>query len=184
MSKSQNKQDMWDVVAKKLSRLRFNGKALTDSIENQTKRKTLSKLSMIGFNGTGLFFHRRGDRLKIPRYQNTYRLEPFKVFSPRTVDKLIHDVMETKLSSVVSYQPKQASKLCKDIAADVLEAVNKKDYDRCKLVTQVYVVQRFQQSIYAAFQCLWDAEHDNYSYYVFENNHIYAWCCVFALYYD
>jgi len=33
--------------------------------QNQTKRKTLSKLSMIGFNGAGVLFHKRGDRLKV-----------------------------------------------------------------------------------------------------------------------
>lgn len=33
--------------------------------QNQTKRKTLSKLSMIGFNGAGILFHRRADRLKV-----------------------------------------------------------------------------------------------------------------------
>lgn len=34
-------------------------------IQSQTKRKTLSKLSMIGFNGAGILFHKRGDRLKV-----------------------------------------------------------------------------------------------------------------------
>lgn len=55
---------------------------------------------------------------------------------------------------------------------------------RYKIVTQVYIIQRFQQSMHAAFQCFWDVERDNYSYHVFENNHIYAWCCVFGVYYD
>ncbi|KOX69731.1 Tctex1 domain-containing protein 1, partial [Melipona quadrifasciata] len=55
---------------------------------------------------------------------------------------------------------------------------------RYKLVVQVTIVQRFDQSVHGAFQCLWDVERDNYSYYVFENNHIHAWCCVFGLYYD
>ncbi|KAG5343878.1 TC1D1 protein, partial [Acromyrmex heyeri] len=150
----------------------------------QSKKKTLSKLSVIGFNGAGIpLFHKR-DRLKIPRYQNTYRLESYKAFHAVAVDQIIRDVMEIKLSTITSYQPDQTSKLCLEIASDVLKAVYKKDYDRYKIVTQVYIIQRFQQSMNTAFQCLWDVERDNYSYHVFENNHIYAWCCVFGIYYD
>ncbi|XP_018351750.1 PREDICTED: tctex1 domain-containing protein 2-like isoform X1 [Trachymyrmex septentrionalis] len=186
MSKPQNKQDapmtgskskLWQTLIQKSS-----VKMPTD-LESQTRRKTLSKLSMIGSNGAGIF-HKRGDRLKIPRYQNTYRLEPFRAFHAVTVDKIVRDVMEIKLSAITSYQPDQTSKLCLEIASDVLKAVCKKDYDRYKIVTQVYIIQRFQQSMQTAFQCLWDVERDNYSYHVFENSHIYAWCCVFGLYYD
>ncbi|RLU23942.1 hypothetical protein DMN91_004150 [Ooceraea biroi] len=144
----------------------------------------LSKISMLGLDGSPVFFHRRGERLKVPRYQNTFRLEPFKAFHAAAVDKIIRDVMESKLSAITSYQPDQTSKLCLEIANDVLKAVGKRDYDRCKVVTQVYIIQRFEQSIHAAFQCFWDVERDNYSYHVFENNYIYAWCCVFGIYYD
>ncbi|XP_039303576.1 dynein light chain Tctex-type protein 2B [Solenopsis invicta] len=187
MSKHQGKQDasmigskskLWQSLIQRLSI-----RAPIDT-ESQIKRKTLSKLSMIGFNGAGILFYRRGDRLKIPRYQNTFRLEPFRAFHAATVDKIVRDVMEIKLSAITSYQPDQTSKLCLEIASDVLKAVGKKDYDRYKIVTQVYIIQRFQQSIHAAFQCLWDVERDNYSYHVLENNHIYAWCCVFGVYYD
>ncbi|XP_012054101.1 PREDICTED: uncharacterized protein LOC105617138 [Atta cephalotes] len=132
MSKYQNKQDasvpvpknkLWQIMVQKL-----NVKMPTD-LENQTKRKTLSKLSMIGFNGAGTLFHKR-DRLKISKYQNTYRLEPFRAFHAVAVDKIIRDVMEIKLSAITSYQPDQTSKLCLEIASDVLKAVCKKDYDR------------------------------------------------------
>ncbi|EGI66366.1 hypothetical protein G5I_05175 [Acromyrmex echinatior] len=68
--------------------------------------------------------------LEIPRYQNTYRLESYKAFHAVAVDKIIRDVMEIKLSTITSYQPDQTSKLCLEIAGDVLKAVYKKDYDR------------------------------------------------------
>ncbi|KAL0100668.1 hypothetical protein PUN28_019219 [Cardiocondyla obscurior] len=100
---------------------------------------------MIGFNGAGILFRRRADRLKILR-----------------------DVIEIKLSMVTSYHSNQTSRFCLEIVIDVLKAIGKKTYD----------------SLHAAFQYLWDAERDNYSYHVFENNHIYAWCCVFGVYYD
>ncbi|XP_011151687.1 tctex1 domain-containing protein 1 [Harpegnathos saltator] len=140
---------------------------------------------MIGINGgLTMLFHRRGDRLKIPRYQNTFRLLPFKAFHALTVDKIVRGVMERKLSAITSYEPDQASKLCLEIAADVLKTVVKKDYDRCKLAVQVSIVQRCRQSICAAFQCLWDVERDNYSCHVLESDHVHAWCCVFGIYYD
>ncbi|XP_070528280.1 dynein light chain Tctex-type 5 [Cardiocondyla obscurior] len=104
--------------------------------------------------------------------------------SYHTVDKILRDVIEIKLSMVTSYHSNQTSRFCLEIVIDVLKAIGKKTYDRYKIVTQVHIIQRDQQSLHAAFQYLWDAERDNYSYHVFENNHIYAWCCVFGVYYD
>ncbi|XP_060817383.1 dynein light chain Tctex-type protein 2B-like [Bombus pascuorum] len=121
---------------------------------------------------------------EVPRYQNTYRLSSFNPFDVEVVDKLVMETMESKLSPVTAYHPNHMAKLCLEIGSDLQNALCKKDYDRYKLVTQVTIVQRLDQSVHAAFQSLWDAERDNYSYYVFENNHIYAWCCVFGLYYE
>ncbi|XP_032673372.1 tctex1 domain-containing protein 2-like [Odontomachus brunneus] len=186
MSKVQGKQDWSEPISKgrfsaAVPSARFSYRSQANNAE---KRKTLSKFSMIGINGGPMLFHRRGDRLKIPKYQNTFRLLPFKAFHALAVDKIVRDVMETKLLAIRSYEPDQASKLCLEIAADVLKAVGKKDYDRCKVVVQVNIIQRCRQSICAAFQCLWDVERDNYSYHVLENDHVHAWCCVFGIYYD
>ncbi|XP_076676825.1 dynein light chain Tctex-type 5 [Andrena cerasifolii] len=141
-------------------------------------------MSMLGSIGSRVFFHRRGDRLKIPKYQNTYRLESFRGFDAQQVDKIVENVMENKLSTVTSYHPKESAKLCTEIGSDLQRAISKKDYDRYKIVAQVSIIQRLDQSIHGSFQCLWDVERDNYSYYVFENNHIYAWCCVYGIYYE
>lgn len=46
--------------------------------------------------------------------------------------------METKLLAIRSYEPDQASKLCLEIAADVLKAVGKKDYDRYWKIKEIY----------------------------------------------
>ncbi|KAK1117883.1 hypothetical protein K0M31_015554 [Melipona bicolor] len=122
--------------------------------------------------------------MQIPRYQNTYRLTSFNPFDVEAVDKMVMETMVSELSPVTSYHPNHMAKLCLKIGSDLQNALCKKDYDRYKLVVQVTIVQRFDQSVHGAFQCLWDVERDNYSYYVFENNHIHAWCCVFGLYYD
>ncbi|XP_035738984.1 tctex1 domain-containing protein 1-like [Vespa mandarinia] len=147
------------------------------------KKKTLSRLSIVPTTSRFLF-HLRGNQLKIPKYQNTYRLEPFRSFCVETVDNIVSTVMENKLSLFSFYQSDNASKLSMEISNDVFKAINKRDYDRYKIVVQVTIIQRMGQSVHSAFQCLWDVERDNYSYYVFENSHIYAWCCVFGLYYE
>ncbi|XP_076620374.1 dynein light chain Tctex-type protein 2B [Colletes latitarsis] len=150
----------------------------------ENRRRQTSKISTIGSLASRMFFHRRGDRLKIPKYQNTYRLESFDSFNAEEVDKIVYDVMENKLSTVTSYQPDEMAKLCMDIGSELQNAISKKDYDRYKIVAQVTIAQRLDQSIHAGFQCLWDVDRDNYSYHVYENNHIYAWCCVFGMYYE
>ncbi|XP_078049789.1 dynein light chain Tctex-type protein 2B [Augochlora pura] len=149
-----------------------------------SRRRLLSKMSMVGSFGSRMFFHKRGDRLKIPKYQNTYRLESFNSFNAEVVDELVMDVMSSRLETVAAYHPIHAAKLCQEIGSELMKAVSKKDYDRYKIVAQVTIVQRLDQSIHASFQCLWDVDRDNYSYYVYENDHIHAFCCVFGLYYE
>lgn len=67
---------------------------------------------------------------QIPKYQNTYRLEPFRAFNVEVVDKIVANQMESKLTNVTSYNPAEAIKLCKEISMDVLRAIDKRDYDR------------------------------------------------------
>lgn len=83
---------------------------------------------------------------------------------------------EARLESAVATGPLNVAR-CGRITHVLLLA-------RYKFVAQVTIVQRNDQAIHAGFQSLWDAERDNYSCYVFENNHIYAWCCVFGIYYE
>ncbi|KAL2743573.1 dynein light chain Tctex-type protein 2B-like [Vespula maculifrons] len=180
MNSTTNKRNIRLVSKQSLAK---NEEGLRPNNSKSDKRKNLSKLSIVPTTSRFLF-QLRGNKLKIPVYQNTYRLEPFRSFSANTVDNIISAVMESKLSLLSVYHPDNASKLSMEISNDVYRAINKKDYDRCKIVVQVTIVQRMWQSVHSAFQCLWDAERDNYSYYVFENAHIYAWCCVFGLYYE
>ncbi|XP_076237787.1 dynein light chain Tctex-type protein 2B [Calliopsis andreniformis] len=154
------------------------------STNTELKKRLHSKVSVLGSLGSRVFFYRRGDRLKIPKYQNTYRLESFRSFKAEVVDEIVENLMTKKLSTVTSYHPNEMSKMCLEIGSDLQKAISKKDYDRYKIVAQVTIIQRLDQSIHSSFQCLWDLDRDNYSYYVFENNHIYAWCCVFGMYYE
>ncbi|CAK9825775.1 Dynein light chain Tctex-type 5 [Anthophora retusa] len=182
MSQQQNKQ----TIEFRPSKFRSNTNLRRPSMKQvqfpEVKKRVMS--GILGLSQSRVFFHKRGDRLKVPKYQNTYRLEPFRYFDVEVVDKMVKDLMESRLSYVTSYHPNQMAKLSFEIGSELQKALCKKDYDRYKLVVQVSIVQRLDQSIHAGFQCLWDVDRDNYSYYVFENNHIYAWCCVFATYYE
>ncbi|XP_023290823.1 tctex1 domain-containing protein 3 [Orussus abietinus] len=120
----------------------------------------------------------------IPRYQNSYRLEPYRRFEPEAVDKILRDVMEKKLPILTTYQHQLVTRLAAEISTEVLRAISRKDYDRCKVIVQVNIMQRQFQSAHVAFKCLWDVERDNYSYYVYESHAVYAWVCVFGLYYE
>jgi hypothetical protein len=57
------------------------------------------------------------------------------------IDKIIRDVMETRLLTVTSYQPVQMTRLCLEIADDVLRTVCKENYDRFE-VTEIYFALR------------------------------------------
>ncbi|XP_017876750.1 tctex1 domain-containing protein 2-like [Ceratina calcarata] len=163
--------------------VQFNGRSTNFSLLQSRRRLPSSRISGLS-SGSRMFFYRRADRLKIPKYQNTYRLESFRKFDVEVIDMMVENVMVRKLSPVTAYHPNQMSRLCSDIGSDLQTALCRKDYDRYKLVVQVTIVQRFDQGIHSGAQCLWDVERDNYSYYLFENNHIYAWCCVFGMYYE
>lgn len=67
---------------------------------------------------------------QVPKYQNSYRLEPYNRFNPEVVDKIVKTAMDNRLSTVTSYDPSEATKLSKDVAGDVLKALVKRDYDR------------------------------------------------------
>ncbi|KAG7198240.1 hypothetical protein KM043_005644 [Ampulex compressa] len=108
-----------------------HGDKVTRFSQEEKRRRTTMKLSMIStMLASRIFFQRRKEGMKIPRYQNTYRLEPFRTFHTEVVDQIVRSTMESKLSSTTSYQPENSSKLCFEIAADVQKAIGKKDYDR------------------------------------------------------
>ncbi|XP_051161617.1 dynein light chain Tctex-type protein 2B-like isoform X1 [Leptopilina boulardi] len=147
---------------------------------DQLNRKSLSGLNV----PTGNFFRKLADGSWMPRYQNSYRLEPYNRFNPEVADSIIKNIMVKKLSTLTLYDPTEVEKLITDIINEVLKALIKRDYDRCKLVVQASVVQNAFQGINVGLGCLCDSERDNYSYYVYENIHIHAWCMAFAVYYE
>jgi hypothetical protein len=55
---------------------------------------------------------------------------------------------------------------------------------RCKLVCTVEIGEKCSQSVCSVLGLLWDADHDNYASYTYENTHVYAVACVYGVYYE
>lgn len=66
---------------------------------------------------------------QIPRYQNTYRLEPYKPFKYETVDLILIDVMWNYLNGL-KYHPQTCMQICQKMSAEVRDRVCRKNYDR------------------------------------------------------
>ncbi|KOX69730.1 hypothetical protein WN51_05015 [Melipona quadrifasciata] len=100
-------------------------------VQFNDSKKRLSAMQSAILNSTSrVFFHKRVDRQKIPRYQNTYRLTSFNPFNVEAVDKIVMETMVSELSPVTSYHPNHMAKLCLKIGSDLQNALCKKDYDR------------------------------------------------------
>lgn len=66
---------------------------------------------------------------QIPRYQNTYRLEPYKTFKYETVDLILMDVMRNYLTGL-KYQPQTCMRICQKMSTEVRDRICRKYYDR------------------------------------------------------
>lgn len=66
---------------------------------------------------------------QIPRYQNTYRLEPYKPFKCETVDLILIDVMRNYLTGL-KYHPQTCTQICQKMSAEVRDKIYRKYYDR------------------------------------------------------
>ncbi|XP_008216121.1 tctex1 domain-containing protein A isoform X1 [Nasonia vitripennis] len=120
---------------------------------------------------------------KVPKYQNTFRLEPYLRFHCEVSDKILAACMNEALQGQ-GYNPETSSDLCRNLAADVRDRLYRTDYDRVKYVVTMTIVENTGQSVVSVNGRLWDAERDTYSFYVFESPTFYAAGMVMALYYE
>ncbi|CAD1478306.1 unnamed protein product, partial [Heterotrigona itama] len=115
------------------------------------------------------------------KYQNTYRLEPYNPFKIDPVDKIIKTIMITKLEDI-SYDAVECLNVCQSVATDIREKIKNLNFDRYKIVVNVTIIEKANQSIQSSMGFLWDAKRDNYSIFTYEARTFHAYCCVFALY--
>ncbi|XP_019884479.2 tctex1 domain-containing protein 1 [Camponotus floridanus] len=147
-------------------------------------RAYLSTVSLLpGLYKGSLSFRIGKGGFKIPRYQNTYRLEPYKSFKYETVDLILIDVMRNYLSGL-KYHPETCTQICQKMSAEVRDRICRKNYDRYKVVIVMSIVQKLGQDVHIGFGKLWDVQKDTYSTHVIETPEFAAMGLVVGTYYE
>ncbi|XP_043599323.1 uncharacterized protein LOC122575037 isoform X2 [Bombus pyrosoma] len=91
-----------------------------------------------------------------PKYQNTYRLNAYNPFKIDPVDKIVKTIMISKLEDI-SYNAVECLKLCELVATEIREKIKTLKFDRYKIVVNVTIIEKANQSIQSSIGFLWDA---------------------------
>lgn len=75
--------------------------------------------------------------MQVPKYQNTYRMEPQNPFKTDLVDKIVRTVMNNRLDEL-TYDDTVVAKLCSDIALEIRRRVKKLNFDRCVRIWKLH----------------------------------------------
>ncbi|XP_018403654.1 PREDICTED: tctex1 domain-containing protein 1-like [Cyphomyrmex costatus] len=143
----------------------------------------ISSLSLTGIPKSGLFFRTDKSGFKIPKYQNTYRLEAYKPFNSEVVDKILIDVMQDYLIGL-KYQSQVCMQICQRMSKEVRDKICRELYDRYKVVVIMSIVQKLGQNVQISFGKLWDVQRDTYSTHVIETAEFAAMGLVVGTYYE
>ncbi|KAF7417643.1 hypothetical protein HZH68_000296 [Vespula germanica] len=144
-------------------------------------RRNRSSITRLG--RPSILFRTLKGGIKIPRYQNTYRLESFFPVKIEVVDKILQDVMSSTLQDI-RYNPIICLEICKDMSQKVRDIIFKKSYDRYKYTVVMTIIQKLGQHMEINMACLWDLQRDNYSTYVVETSEFIALGLVIFTYYE
>ncbi|KAK3577543.1 hypothetical protein CHS0354_026511 [Potamilus streckersoni] len=123
---------------------------------------------------------RRGKKIQ---YENTYRMEPPRMFRSDKARLIIDDVLKTNLEER-KYDPIECSLLAKTLAEEIKIKVKELNFERYKILSVVTIGQRADQGVRVGSRFLWDADRDSFAAGSFSNKHLFAVATVFALYYE
>ncbi|XP_011875299.1 PREDICTED: tctex1 domain-containing protein 1-like [Vollenhovia emeryi] len=148
----------------------------------RSKTRTSSPQSIAGIPKS-LFFRIEKGGFKVPKYQNTYRLEAYKPFKCEVVDLILIGVMQEYLASL-KYHPQICMQICQRMSEEVRDKICRKFYDRYKVVVVMSIVQKLGQGVRIDFSKLWDVQRDAYSTHVIETAEYFAIGLVVGTYYE
>nr|XP_014283670.1 tctex1 domain-containing protein 1-B-like [Halyomorpha halys] len=137
-----------------------------DSLELQSLYLVLWKLEII--------------KMKL---RNRHKLEPKNPFKPNQVHKLLEDIITEGVSQFY-YNHEEAPQLCQDLASQIRTKIKSLNYDRCKLICVVDIVQKNLQGIRSICSFLWDPKRDHYATYSYNKFDLLATAYVFGIYHD
>ncbi|XP_014214997.1 tctex1 domain-containing protein 1 [Copidosoma floridanum] len=184
LTKSGSAEKKDDNVSEKPPRISQVSRVSRVSVYDPRARSRSRVSSDFGAHGQGFAWRASGKgKFKTPKYQNSYRLEPYLPFKFEFSDKLLVQTMTQKLENL-RYDPETCVELCQSMAGEIREKLYKTDYDRVKYVVSMTIIENAGQSLVVGNGRLWDSERDTYSVFVFDNPFLYAVGLVVALNYE
>ncbi|PKK19247.1 Tctex1 domain containing 4 [Columba livia] len=134
--------------------------------------------SRVSFSGLPLF-----QPILKTRLENTYRMRPDEgcKFDAGRVQQVLDTVLASTLGTTV-YSPQGSALLAQSLAELLRGRVKEVVPPRYKLVCQVLLGQRGQQSLLVASRALWDPESDNFASTTFSNASLFAVATVHGVY--
>ena len=115
------------------------------------------------------------------RYENTYRIEPDRKFSPSAAETIIKEVLEQYLKDE-KYDPKACRQLSLTLSQIIKDRVKELNYDRYKIMCLVIIGQLAEQGMAVASRFCWDAERDTLASASFKNKSLFGIATVYAVY--
>ncbi|XP_058809128.1 dynein light chain Tctex-type protein 2B [Phymastichus coffea] len=161
----------------------LNRKLSATSRLSRTSR-LVSSLSALSYGKSLAWRGGGGDGFKVPKYQNSYRLEPHLPFCCEISDRILAQVMTSAFADI-TYNPESSVMLCRETAADILDRLYKKThFDRVKYIVMITMIENASQSFECVHSRLWDVDRDSYSMFVVEQRSFYAYGTVHAINYE
>lgn len=96
------------------------------------------------------------------------------------VERLLKNLLEDRLGKM-RYSPKICPNMCKILSEEIKQKVKQLNFDRYKIVCNVTIGQKKDQSVVTSSRCVWDDKLDNYASYAFQNEHIFCTAIVFGV---
>lgn len=141
------------------------GKRLSTKVQDRRTLGTIASSSAAGFY----------------EKEPSYRMEPSKVFSAFAAEKLIKDVLHTRLAEC-KYSAKLCSNMTKIISDEIKDKVKGLGYDRYKIICVVVLCQKSEQEAVCSSRCIMDKKNDTFATYTLKNQSLVCNATVYALY--
>ncbi|KAK7100579.1 dynein light chain Tctex-type 5-like isoform X2 [Littorina saxatilis] len=116
-------------------------------------------------------------------YENSYKTEPEKEFSPAAAKRVIREVMEAMLNDQ-KYDSATCNQLTLTVADVIKKRVKELGFARYKIVTNIAIGQADETSVAFASRCVWNVNFDSFAEYTYKNGSLFAVGLVYALYCD
>lgn len=120
------------------------------------------------------------------KLENSYRMKPEQDeerFESWRVEQMMLQVLQERLADV-SYDYFRCQTLAKELAAEIQSRARDFRWARYKILCQVTLGQKTQQSVQVASRCLWDQAVDNYASVTYATQSVFAVAQCYGVYYE